>query len=71
MTCFARNPGKSRSPESVLGVPTLTPSLIATLQAMEVIKIILKRGRPIRNAMIHVDMETAQINEFLFEAKDD
>ena len=84
MTIFPDDPGlknlygneevnvdKSTSPESVLGVPTLTPSLIATLQAMEVIKIILKRGRPIRNAMIHVDMETAQINEFLFEAKDD
>jgi molybdopterin/thiamine biosynthesis adenylyltransferase len=62
---------KSKSPESVLGVPTLTPSLIATLQAMEVLKIILKRGRPIRNAMLHVDMETSQINVFSFEAQDD
>lgn len=63
---------KSKSPESVLGVPTFTPSLIATLQAMEVVKIILERGRPIRNAMIHVDMETAQMNEFSFgtEAED-
>ncbi|NQU14685.1 MAG: HesA/MoeB/ThiF family protein [Desulfobacteraceae bacterium] len=60
---------KSKSPESVLGVPTLTPSLIATLQAMEVVKIILERGRSIRNAMIHVDMETAQMNEFSFEAE--
>ena len=63
---------KSKSPEALLGVPTLTPSLIATLQAMEVVKIILERGRPIRNAMIHVDMETAQMNEFSFgtEAED-
>jgi len=62
---------KSKSPEAVLGVPTFTPSLIATLQAMEVVKIILERGRPIRNAMIHVDMETAQINEFSFQADEE
>ncbi|MBW2615996.1 MAG: HesA/MoeB/ThiF family protein, partial [Deltaproteobacteria bacterium] len=54
MTIFPGDPGlkhlygngsagsdRSKSPESVLGVPAPTPSLIATLQVMEVIKIIL------------------------------
>ena len=79
MTIFPDDPGlkhlykneggsidKSKSPESVLGVPTLTPSLVATLQAMEVLKIILKRGKIFRNTMEHVDLETGQINEFTF-----
>ena len=82
MTIFPEDPGlkhlyrnegasgdKSKSPESVLGVPTLTPSLIATLEAMEVVKIILKKGKIFRNTMVHVDLETGQINEFTFEKK--
>ena len=79
MTIFPEDPGlrhlygdgvqhidKSKSPESVLGVPTLTPSLVATLEAMEVLKVILKRGKIFRNAMLYVDMEAGQINEFTF-----
>ena len=57
---------RSKSPESVLGVPAPTPSLMATLQAMEVIKIILNRGRVFRNILLHVDLETGKMNEFSF-----
>ena len=80
MTIFPDDPGlkhlyrnegaggdKSKRPESILGVPTLTPSLIATLEAMEVLKIILKRENIFRNTMVHVDLETGQINRFTFE----
>ncbi len=80
MTIFPNDPGlkqlygtkrsggdKSKSPESILGVPTVTPSLIATLQAMEVLKIILNRGKIYRNVMVHVDLETGEINEFCFD----
>ena len=79
MTVFPDDPGikrlygssttggeKSKSPEAILGVPTLMPSFIATLQAMEVLKIILKRGRLFRNVMVHVDLESGQMNEFTF-----
>jgi molybdopterin/thiamine biosynthesis adenylyltransferase len=82
MTIFPDDPGlkhlyrnagaggdKSKRPESILGVPTLTPSLIATLEAMEVLKIILKREKIFRNAMVHVDLETGQIDKFTFEKK--
>jgi molybdopterin-synthase adenylyltransferase len=57
---------RGKSPEAVLGVPAVTPSLVATLQAMEVIKILLDRGRPFRNVMVHVDMETGEMNRFSF-----
>ncbi len=79
MTVFPDDPGikrlygssaaggeKSKSPEAILGVPTLMPSFIATLQAMEVLKILLKRGRLFRNVMVHVDLESGKMNEFTF-----
>jgi len=62
--------GRSKSPEAVLGVPVLMPSFIATLQAMEVLKIILKRGRLFRNVMVHVDLESGKMNEFTFGDSD-
>ena len=58
---------RGKSPEALLGVPALAPSLVATLQAMEVIKILLNRGRPFRNAMVHVDIETGEMDRFSFE----
>jgi molybdopterin/thiamine biosynthesis adenylyltransferase len=80
MTIFPDDPGlkhlygdesessdRSKNPESILGVPAPTPSLIATLQVMEVFKIILKRGRILRNIMLHVDLETGEMNEFVFD----
>lgn len=56
-----------KSPEAILGVPALTPSIIATLQAMEVLKIILNRGKVFRHSMVHVDLERAQLHEFVCE----
>jgi molybdopterin/thiamine biosynthesis adenylyltransferase len=60
------NGDSSKSPEAVLGVPALMPSLMATLQVMEVLKIVFKRGRLFRNVMVHMDLETGRMNEFLF-----
>ena len=57
----------AEAPEAILGVPALTPSIIGSLQAMEVLKIILKRGKLFRNIMAHVDLEKGQLNEFVFE----
>ena len=79
MTVFPDDPGlkrlygsrgtdgdRSKSPEAILGVPALMPSFIATLQAMEVLKIILKRGKLFRNVMVHLDLETGEMNQFSF-----
>ena len=48
-------------------VPAVTPSFVVTLQAMEVIKILLNRGKPFRNIMVHVDMEAGEMSRFSFE----
>ncbi len=58
--------GSPERPEAVLGVPALTPAIVATLQVMEVIKILLDRGRLIRNRMLHVDLEGGRFDSFLF-----
>lgn len=58
--------GGGVSAEALLGVPGLTPSLIGTLQAMEVIKILLSRGKPFRNQMVHVGLEEGELSRFGF-----
>ena len=64
-----KNENSSKSPEAILGIPALTPCLIATMQAMEVLKIIFKRGKIFNNAMLYVDLETGMMNEFVFEKR--
>jgi len=55
------------SPEAVLGVPALMPSVIATFQCMEVIKILLGRKGILRNTMLHISLGTGELNQFRFE----
>jgi len=52
--------------EQLLGVPSLTPAIIASLQAMEAVKIIVGRGAPFRDMMIYVDLEKGSMEQFRF-----
>ena len=47
--------------EVELGAPTVTPALIASLEAQEVIKILLKRGKLFRNKLLYLDIEEGDI----------
>lgn len=53
-------------PEAVLGVPAVTAALIGTFQAMEVLKILLKRGSIFRNVMAYFDLEDGRLELFRF-----
>lgn len=53
-------------PEALLGVPAVTASMIATFQAMEVLKILLHRGKIFRHVMAHIDLENGRFEEFRF-----
>ncbi len=55
------------SAELHLGVPAVTPAFIASLQTMEVLKIVLNRGRPFRNQMLHADLENGRFEEFILD----
>jgi molybdopterin/thiamine biosynthesis adenylyltransferase len=63
----AVNQADADRPEVLLGVPAVTAALIGTLQAMEVLKILLKRGHIFRNAMAYFDLESAGFEEFNFD----
>ena len=82
MTVFPEDPGlkqiygsgdeagtSSNRPEFLLGVPSITPSLVATLEAMEVIKILLRRGTPFRNKMVYIDLERGEWSQFSFQGE--
>jgi molybdopterin/thiamine biosynthesis adenylyltransferase len=70
MTIFPEDPGLGliyntgakrkdpQSPEAVLGVPAITPSVVASFQAMEVIKILLGRGQLLRKKFMYFDLES-------------
>jgi len=60
----------AEAPEAIFGVPALTSSIIGSLQSMEVLKVILTRGKILRNIMAHIDLEKGQLNEFVFENPD-
>ena len=47
--------------EVTLGAPTVTPALIASLEAQEVIKILLKRGKLFRNKLLYLDIEDGTV----------
>ena len=46
-----------RGSEVTWGTPPISPALIASLEAQEVIKILLKRGKLFRNKLLYLDLE--------------
>jgi molybdopterin/thiamine biosynthesis adenylyltransferase len=54
------------SPETILGVPVLAPALIASMQAMEVVKILLNRSGVFRNTLVNIDLENGQLDKYEF-----
>jgi molybdopterin/thiamine biosynthesis adenylyltransferase len=52
------------SPETIWGVPVLAPALIGSMQAMEVVKILLNRSGVFRNTLVHMDLENGQLNKY-------
>lgn len=55
------------SAEAIMGVPSITPVFIASLQAMEVIKILLNRGNRVSGRILYSDIELGEFNYFDFK----
>lgn len=51
--------------ESLMGTPAIAPAFIASMQAMEVIKIVIGRGRLFRRRMFYADLENGRFDEFM------
>ncbi|MGV8080759.1 MAG: ThiF family adenylyltransferase [Syntrophales bacterium] len=54
-------------PEALLGVPAVTAAVVGSLQAMEVLKVLLHRGKVFRHVMAHIDLESGRFEEFRFD----
>lgn len=65
-------PGPEASPEALMGVPAVTPSLLASLQVMETVKVLLGRKKQcLRGRMLSVDLEGMRFETLqLGDAKD-
>jgi len=57
----ARATGANR-PEALMGVPAITPSLVAGYQTMEVVKILLDKNDILRNCLLYIDLESGQLD---------
>ena len=49
----------ARGIEAVLGTPTVTPAVIASMEVMEVIKFLLDRGTPLKDEFLYLELENA------------
>jgi molybdopterin/thiamine biosynthesis adenylyltransferase len=61
-----RDISRKMNAESIMGVPSITPVFIASLQAMEVVKILLKKGNRFSRRMLFSDIEAGEFNYFDF-----
>jgi molybdopterin-synthase adenylyltransferase len=51
--------GAARGIEAVLGTPTVTPAVIAALEVMEVIKLLLGKGTPLKDGLLYLELENS------------
>ena len=49
--------------EKRLGNPSFTPAVIASIEAAEIVKIILGAGKLLRNSYLHVDLYHLEIEK--------
>jgi molybdopterin/thiamine biosynthesis adenylyltransferase len=57
--------------ESLLGVPAVTPSIIGSLQVMEILKILLNRGQLLQKRMIYAELESGKFIKLNMPEKPD
>jgi len=48
--------------KNIVSVPSFNPSLVASLQVAEVVKVLLNRGKPLRNKVLLINLEELDIN---------
>ncbi|MCX6349576.1 MAG: HesA/MoeB/ThiF family protein [Candidatus Aureabacteria bacterium] len=53
----------ARGVESVLGTPSPTPAVVGSLQAVEVLKILLGRGTPFHGKLLYLELENGDFSE--------
>jgi len=59
--------GQNKGIERELGNPAATPALVAALQVQEAVKVLLKKGEPLRNRLLFVDTLQGSCETILLE----
>ena len=65
-----RSARPEKSPVSILGVPAVTPAIIASYQVIEVIKIILKKEGLLRNTLAYMDLSKGETRKLKFKEEE-
>ncbi len=55
--------GTRSGAESILGTPTPTPAVVASLQAVEILKLLLGRGALFSDKLLYIELENGQFSE--------
>ncbi len=50
------NPDTERGVEAIMGTPGFTPAVVGSIEACEVIKLLIGRGRPLRHRVLNIDL---------------
>lgn len=58
----SRQKHQKQTTEKPVSVLSVTPSLIASLQVTEVLKVLLQRGEPLRNELLLINLENSAFN---------
>ncbi len=53
---------KQQNNNTRIPVPSVTPTMIASFQIAEAIKVLLNRGKPLRNKLLLINLEESEIN---------
>ncbi len=61
------NSEQTRGAEAILGVPSVTATMVATLQSMEVLKLLLGKRGIFHKQLVHIDLELGRISSFSLE----
>ena len=62
-----KNIPPEKSPVSILGVPSVTPAIIASYQIIEVVKILLNREDLFRNMLVYMDLAKGESRKLTFK----
>lgn len=62
------NARKTARPEALLGTPAPAPALVATLEVMDVLKVLLGRDGVRRDSLLYIDMESGRMERFSLDS---
>ncbi len=70
ISIYGREESPPRGIEAVLGTPTITPAVVASLEAMEAVKILLGWESSLANELLYLDLESLEFSRIPLKERD-